>query len=262
MHPIILRLGPLEIYAYGLMLGIAFVAGVTLAQYLAKKDGENPETLLNMAIIIIIAALVGSKLTYVITTFGTFLDNPRSYFRLRSGGFVMYGGVILSLIAAYLYGRYKKIDIHRYLDYMAPSVAMGIGITRIGCFLSGCCFGKPTDLPFGVTFPPGSIPYDHYGYSCAIHPTQLYSSLNGWMLFVIVMLLWKRRAYPGWITWNFLIMYAITRFLIEFLRGDTIRGFVWLLSTSQWISIFILIVAVNMHLYLRRRYAGVGVNKE
>jgi phosphatidylglycerol---prolipoprotein diacylglyceryl transferase len=264
MFPKIVDLGPVTIHTYGLLLAAAFIAGIWLASRNARKEGINPDSIWNMGLIIIFAALVGAKVLLFVSDFQYYSENPREIFSLstlRSTG-VYYGGLILALIASAWYLRSARLPGWKVADLCAPGIALGQAIGRIGCLSAGCCYGKPTHLAWGITFR-DRYAYDNVGVplNTPLHPTQLYESAGTLLLFLYLMWRLSRKHFTGQIILEYLILYASLRFVIEFFRDDD-RGFVLrgLLSTSQFIGILTILGAVAVFLYLRRRPAETPEN--
>lgn len=251
MRQILFQLGPLKFYSYGLMLGISFAVGIYLSLWRARREGVSEEKIFNMAVGIVLSSLIGSKLLHILINIPSFMDDPMLIFKNFGGGFVFFGGYLAAMLFIILMNRYYHIGILRLFDIYSPAVALGLGITRIGCFLSGCCFGIPTDLPWGVTFPEGSFAHKHYHELCPIHPTQLYSSLNGIFIFIVLLLMLRfvGKRFHGQTTAVFLIMYSIFRFLVEMIRGDASRGMYFGLYTSQIIAIVMVLVGIGILIY-------------
>lgn len=226
MHPILIgSRGGFAITGYGFMLALSFMIGIYLATRRAKKAGINPNQIVDLTIWIIIAAIVGSRFLYVIYHLdefkGRWLDmiNPiQSTGEFGIAGLTMLGGVVLAIVVGLFYLRYKKMPVLGTCDIVIPSLALGIFITRIGCFLNGCCFGKETTLPWGVTFtnPHCAVAYELL--NKPIHPTQLYSSFYGLVIFVALLLVEKHKKFDGFLFFLFLILYGLSRFLVDFVR--------------------------------------------
>jgi len=257
MYPKILDVGPLTIHTYGLLLALAFIAGIWLASRNAAKSGLNPDSIWNLGLIIIFSALVGAKLLLFISDSSYYMENPREIFSLstlRSSG-VYYGGLLLALLASAWYMHKAKLPSWRVADITAPGIALGQSIGRLGCLSAGCCYGKPTSMPWGITFT-NTYSYDNVGVplNVALHPTQIYESLGTFLLFVFLMWRLGRKHFTGQIILEYLMLYAGLRFLIEFFRDDE-RGFVLngLLSTSQFIGILTILGSALAFFYLRRR---------
>lgn len=248
----------IPIASYGVMLAISFLVGIYIASKNWEKLGYDPEFVVNTSIWGMIFVLVGARLFYTVQNHSeyfslTYPSKILNVFKVWEGGLVFYGGLIGGVIGTIIYVRKKGQPVLDFLDSIAPSIGLGHFFTRIGCFLNGCCYGRPTDLPWGVKFPPGSNPARHY--TGHIHPTQLYESLSGIVLFTILYFLFKNRKFKGQVFFSYLLMYSVIRFTIEFFRGDSIRGVYGPLSTSQWIGVIIFPFALFFLYYLRRSSA-------
>lgn len=230
-------IGPLTIHSYGLMIALGILVCVFMGMYRARKYGYKDEAVLDIAIFGILSGFVGAKLLYVFVEFDRFLENPMDV--LGSEGFVVYGGIIVGALAGVLYCRIKKLLYWEYFDLLAPSIAVAQGFGRIGCFLAGCCYGRPTDAFWGVTFPEGSFAPA----GVPLIPTQLISSVGDFAIAGILLLYNKRNKKAGNVGILYMLLYGIGRFLVECLRSDD-RGTVGMLSTSQFISIGIVLLAI------------------
>ena len=224
MHPTLLRFGPLEIRSYGLMLAISFVIGILWAMARSDKRGIDRNRMMDMSMILIVSAIVGSRLMYILTHLyefrGRWLDTVspiQSTGEIGLPGLTMLGGVILCLIGLVIFCRMNKIPILKLSDVVAPCFGLGIFLTRIGCFLAGCCFGEPSDLPWCVVFPTAS-PAGSVHFGVHIHPTQLYSSLYGLIIVLIIIWLDRRPRFDGFITAVFFMLYGVSRFSVDFVR--------------------------------------------
>jgi phosphatidylglycerol:prolipoprotein diacylglycerol transferase len=251
MHPKILEIGPLTIHTYGLLLAAAFIAGIWITSRNARREGVHPDAIWNMGLVVIFAALVGSKILLLLADYGYYSRNPREIFSLstlRSAG-VYYGGLLLALLSAAWYLRRKRLPAWKVADAAAPGIALGQAIGRLGCFSAGCCYGRPTDMPWGVTFT-DTYASDNVGVplNIAIHPTQLYESVGALCLFFFLSWRLGRNHRPGQTIMEYLCLYALLRFVIEFFRGDE-RGFLFygLLSTSQFIALLTLLGAAVVY---------------
>ena len=236
MKPILFEFSFVKIYGYGLMIMIGILAALCLLAYRSKKEQYNEDNVWDMAILAIICGLIGGKVLYIITDFKEILQNP-SILKNIGNGFVIYGAIFGGILGVYSYCKKKAWDVLKVLDLLVPSLPLAQGFGRIGCFLAGCCYGKVTSLPIGVVF--NNSPFA----PANVHliPTQIYSSIFDFML--ALFLLWYDRyeRKKGRLFSLYLIIYSIGRFLIEFLRGDP-RGSVSILSTSQFISLFVIII--------------------
>src|SRR5256714_2388400 len=254
MYPRLLELGPITVYTYGVLLAAAYLFGLQLARVRAKKRGLDANRVLDLGIYIIISALVGAKLLLLITDFKSFTADPRELLTLARSGGVFYGGLIVAVIVALWYIRKIGLPLWTTCDVFAPGIALGHVIGRFGCLFAGCCYGKPTTLPWGITFKdPFAAANVGTPLGTPLHPTQLYEAAAE--LLILALLIWterKGRPYPGRTFWLYMLLYAITRFIIEFFRGDE-RGTVFMFSTSQFISLLLAPLAVFMLFYLARR---------
>ena len=230
-------IGPLTVHSYGLMIALGILVCVFMGMYRARKYGYKDEAVLDIAIFGILSGFVGAKLLYVLVEFDSFLKNPMDV--LGSEGFVVYGGIIVGALVGILYCRIKKLPCWEYFDLLAPSIAVAQGFGRIGCFLAGCCYGRPTDTFWGVTFPEGSFAPA----GVPLIPTQLISSAGDFIITGILLVYSKHNKKAGNVGILYMLLYGIGRFLVECLRSDD-RGTVGLLSTSQFISIGIILFAI------------------
>jgi phosphatidylglycerol---prolipoprotein diacylglyceryl transferase len=253
MYPRLFELGPLTLYTYGVLLAAAYLVGLKLAMVRAKAQGLDANRVLDLGIYIIISALVGAKLLLLITDFRTFRADPRELLTLARSGGVFYGGLILAVGVALWYIRRVGLPLWTTCDVFAPGIALGHVVGRFGCFFAGCCYGKPTSMPWGITF---TDPFAQTNVGTPLgvplHPTQLYEA--GAELLILGILLFterKGRPFAGRTFWLYMLLYAISRFIIEFFRGDE-RGTVFMFSTSQFISLLLAPLAVAMLVYLSR----------
>ncbi|MFQ6949287.1 MAG: prolipoprotein diacylglyceryl transferase [Blautia hansenii] len=230
-------IGPLTVHSYGLMIALGILVCVFMGMYRARKYGYKDEAVLDIAILGILSGFVGAKLLYVLVEFDSFLKNPMDV--LGSEGFVVYGGIIVGALVGILYCRIKKLPCWEYFDLLAPSIAVAQGFGRIGCFLAGCCYGRPTEAFLGVTFPEGSFAPA----GVPLIPTQLISSAGDFIITGILLVYSKHNKKAGNVGILYMLLYGIGRFLVECLRSDD-RGTVGLLSTSQFISIGIILLAI------------------
>ena len=256
MHPVLFEIGPATVYTYGVLLAAAYLLGLQLAIYRAKSRGLDQTRVLDLGIYIIISALVGAKLLLLITDFRSFWGNPRALIDLARSGGVFYGGLILAVIVALWYIRRIGLPLWTTCDVFAPGIALGHVVGRFGCFFAGCCYGKPTMVKWAITFT-NPIAATNVGtpLNIPLHPTQLYEA-GAEALILAILLSTERlgRPYPGRTFWLYMLLYAISRYIIEMFRGDP-RGTVLMFSTSQFISVILAPLAVVMLVYLRRRVA-------
>ena len=214
------------------------------------------QKILDLSLYILASAIIGAKLLLVAVEWRRYAAHPADLVEvLRSGG-VFYGGLIAATTVAVVYMRKNALPAWRIADMGAPSIALGEAIGRWGCFAAGCCYGKETHGPFGVTF---TDPFANEAVgtplNVPLHPTQIYLSINAFLIFWILQWAYRRKTFDGEVFWLYVLLYAITRGILEIWRGDTVRGFVipGVLSTSQCIGLLTAAVAAGMLLYLSRR---------
>ncbi|HDK27911.1 MAG TPA: prolipoprotein diacylglyceryl transferase [Candidatus Atribacteria bacterium] len=229
MYRILFHIGSFPIYSYGVMIALAFVTGILFAMREAKRYEEDPERILDISLYIIIGALIGGRLGYVIFHLDYYTKSPLEIFYFRQGGLSFLGAFILAYILSLWYVKRSKLSFWKYTDIIAPSIALGLGIGRIGCFLNGCCFGVVSEK-YGIKFPALNMPPVYLqqlkdgliasgsSHSLPVIPTQLCSSLYGFLIFIILIWIKKYKKYDGFIFLIFLILYSISRFIIEFFR--------------------------------------------
>ena len=234
-------LGPFTVYGYGLMIAIGILAAYVTAEYRAKKHGLDPDKIFYLVIWAVVGGFAGAKVLYFLTRLKDIMENPRVLLDLADG-FVVYGGIIGGIFSAMAYCKIKKMPFLKYFDLVMPSVALAQGFGRIGCFLAGCCYGRETDSALGIVFHNSSYaPND-----VKLLPTQLISSGLDFLLCAVLILLDRKKKGDGQIAGAYLVLYSIGRFILEFYRGDLIRGNVGALTTSQFIAIFVAMAGVVM----------------
>ncbi|HEX7798475.1 MAG TPA: prolipoprotein diacylglyceryl transferase [Vicinamibacterales bacterium] len=262
MHPVLFEwrvpflgsVGPVTIYTYGVLLAAAYLGGLQLAMIRARRRGLDQTRVLDLGIYIIISALIGAKLLLVVTDYRSFFDNPRALLDLVRSGGVFYGGLIVAVTVALLYIRRVGLPLWTTCDVFAPGIALGHVVGRLGCFFAGCCWGKPTSVPWAITF---TSPYAAANVgtplNIPLHPTQLYEAGAEALVLIVLLATESRgRRFPGRTFWLYMLMYAVSRYIIEIFRGDP-RGTVFMFSTSQFISVILIPLALAMLVYLGRR---------
>ena len=288
MFPILFRLpipgfGPITIHTYGVLLVVAFLVAITVARKQARREGVEPDRVVDMAVYAILGGLVGAKLLLLVVDwdfytrqfssiredgggtvgaalspyiggFGEILGTiARMSMSLLQAGGVFYGGMVAALAVGLWYVRRHGMPTWRVADAVAPGAAVAHAFGRVGCFAAGCCYGIPTDLPWGITFTnsysgtlvgvPLNIP---------LHPTQLYSTLGNLAIFGFLMWFYRRKQFDGQVFWMYVMSYGVFRFFLEFWRGDP-RGSIFdgVLSTSQFVAIVMFTIALGMLARLR-----------
>ncbi|HEY6187907.1 MAG TPA: prolipoprotein diacylglyceryl transferase [Pyrinomonadaceae bacterium] len=245
MYPELFHIGSFPINTYGVLLALAFLFALLIAARLAARDGLPRERIYDLGLWMLLAALLGSKLL-MLWTEPSYRENPLHLLSLdflRSGG-VFYGGFIGASLTGYFLMRRYGLPWWKTADAFAPGIALGLGLGRQGCFAAGCCWGKPTALPWGVRFTELGHAITGVPIDADLHPTQLYESAAAFLIFFFLLWLHRRRRFDGQVILFFAVLYGILRFSVEFLRDDPrgdIAGLTTLtgLSTSQMISIVI-----------------------
>jgi phosphatidylglycerol:prolipoprotein diacylglycerol transferase len=255
MYPELLKIGPLTLHTYGLFVALGMLVGTYLIDYLYRKDGGEPGTIPDMALFVIVGAIVGARALFIFLNLDYFRADPLQILMVWRGGLVFYGGLIGGSIAFILTVRLKGLDLWRLADNVAPGLTLGHALGRLGCFFAGSCYGKPTDVPWAVIFTdPRSLAVNILG--VPVHPVQLYSSVALLGLTAVLLRVRSRSVFTGQVIAVYGILYGILRFNMEFFRGDP-RGFLTIsgitLSTSQVVSLMVVPIAVAAYIILSRR---------
>ena len=260
MYPEIFRIGNFPINTYGVLLALAFLAALLTAARLAGRDGLPRERVYDLGLWMLLAAIVGSKVLMLFTE-PEYREDPMRLISLdflRSGG-VFYGGFVAAVVAGYFLIRRYNLPWWKTADAFAPGIALGNAIGRQGCFAAGCCWGKPTGMPWGVEFTEAGHEVTGVPLGVHLHPTQLYESFGALIIFFFLLWLHRRKRFSGQVILFYALLYALMRFTIEFFRDDPrgdILGLTTLtgLSTSQMLSLIIGITGL-IFLILRWRRA-------
>jgi len=237
---------------YGFLLATGFLVALKVAATRGRKFGVEANLMMDLGLYVLLSSLIGAKLLLLIVDWEHYRHDPLSL--IRSGG-VFYGGLVGAVVTSIWFFKKHRLPVWAMTDILAPSVALGHAIGRLGCFTAGCCYGKPTGLPWGVVF---TDPYAReivgVPLNVSLHPTQLYEAAVEFTLFGLLLFLASRKKFDGQIFWTYVMSYSAARFVIEFFRGDLERGFVFqgALSTSQVIAIILLLVSAFSLASLRR----------
>lgn len=266
----------LPLFGYGVMLFLAFVGSMNLAAWRARREKLDPEVIYDLALWVFVGGLIGARVFYLVQHWGDKVRNFWDLFKLWEGGIVFYGSVIGGTLAFFLYWWRRRFPLRPMLDVVAPSIALGVALGRIGCFLNGCCYGDVCDLPWAVSFPPGSPAWWSQGaqipgvdaemlalarvgqlppgapWSLRVHPTQLYSAFDGFVLLGLLSAFYPLRRRDGEVVGLLMLTYPISRFLIEHLRNDEGAIFAGL-TISQNVSVLIFAAGLVYWAWLSRQ---------
>jgi len=251
MHPVLIRLGTLEIHTYGVLVAAGFLAGILTAQRRARQAGLAPERISDLGVWLIVAAMLGAKLFHIVFFWNDFRAGWQAtgLASLRAG-FVFYGGFFGATIGLVAYARLNKLPAWQLADVLAPSLALGHAFGRLGCFFEGCCYGKACALPWAIHLP---------GHAAAVHPTQLYEAAGNLVIFAGLSRYYWRRRFASQICWLYVLSYGVLRFGVEFFRGDYevhyLGGF-----TSAQIMAGLLMLGAGAGLVLYGKTGGHPVN--
>jgi len=272
------------LHTYGVMIALGFLSGLYLASRKAAVSGIEPKRIGDIAFPVLIASLIGARVLYIITNIDHYeqlckVNNDCfAALRLWEGGLVFFGGLILAIIVGSYYIKKFKLNLFALLDVLAIGAPIGHAFGRLGCFFAGCCYGYETDTAPGIEFPKNSIPFNDqvkaniidktWEHSHAVHSTQLYESFLVIIIFAILWIFFNRKRFHGQIVLMYLMFYSVARFILEFFRADEERkhlfkidipafndflglpkGIPTLLSTSQFISIIMIIGAIGIWIY-------------
>lgn len=258
------------IFGYGMMVLLGFLCAIGFARYRCRQIGYDPEVIMDLAFWILVAGIAGGRAAFILQYPMEILEHastvPEKLFalvNLSKGGLVLIGGMFGSAVGFFTFCHLKKVAPLPLLDIITPSIFIGIGFGRIGCLLNGCCFGDRCDLPWAIYFPQGSTTFNILAmrgfvdagaqYTIPLHPTQIYSSINGFVLATVTAYFFWRRQHPGDVFALGCILYPITRIMLEFIRADEMGQFGTSFTISQWYSVGILIAGIG--LLLRNRLA-------
>ena len=256
MHPVFLHIGSFELASYGLMTALGYAAAALYLLPRLKKIGLDQDTFWNLIFIAFIGALAGSKLLYIIVSWpqlgATLAEKLTNIVRDFRYGFVFFGGMIVSVGALVWYIKKKKLPLFKTADFLIVGLPLGHAFGRIGCFLAGCCYGRPTDMPWGVTFtdPHSLVPPELLG--TALHPTQLYEAAGNLILFFLLHAAYKKPHRAGTVLVEYIWGYSLMRFMIEFFRGDFRGEYLLGFSPSQAIALLAAITAFVLWIRLRK----------
>ena len=260
MHPDVVQWGFLHIRSYGLLLAVAFLVGTWLSLREARRLALDEDRLVTVILVVLVSSVVGARALYVLEHVQEFRREWGSALAVWQGGLTLYGGVVAGTVAGLLAARQLSLPMWTVADVLTPAFALGTVLGRIGCFLNGCCYGVPTNLPWGVVFPADSFAGLEFG-NAPIHPAQLYFALSGLVLFGITWLLRKRLRVPGTLFWVFLALFALARIFLDVTRAYEPESTLLALGSlevkeSQVTSLALALFSTLMVLRLRRLAAA------
>jgi phosphatidylglycerol:prolipoprotein diacylglycerol transferase len=258
MFPQLFHIGSFWLPTYGVLVAAGVLAGLTVAAKISQLCGIDPEKAWNLGVLAILSAILGAKLLLIVNDWNWYAAHPRDLFSLSTlqAGGVFYGGLIAAVAVSVWYIRRNQLPVLRTCDAFAPGIAIGHAIGRLGCFAAGCCYGKPTNLPWGVTFTnPVANAISGTPLNVRLHPTELYESVVELINFLFLYWLIRHKKSDGQVIGAYMFLYGVARYFLEFLRDDPERGSVFggAMSGTQLISIFL--VLIGGALWLRRKKA-------
>ncbi len=255
-----------EVHNYGVLVAFGFAVGIYLASRQARREGIPAYVILDMAFWILIAAMVGSRILFIIVNMDDYIAQPVNLIKIWQGGLVFYGGLMGAVLAAWRYTQKHRLNFFKIADVMIPSVAIGHVFGRLGCFTAGCCHGIPTGIKgFGAVFTEaGTVVARNHLLGVPLHPTQLYEAGGELVIFLVLIFLRRRKRFHGELFIAYLVMYPILRSIVEMFRGDYERGMLLqidlfggpqpdILSTSQLISLLMAVGGIVLLNYLLRQ---------
>lgn len=251
MHKIAFQFHDLVIAWYGVFVAMGFLAGIWTASRRALLRNVSPETVMDIGPWILVGAILGARTLFVISYWDEIFAKESFWeiFKIQHGGLVYYGGLIGAIVACLLYVRIKKVSLWKIADILAPSIALGYFFGRFGCLMNGCCYGKPTTMPWGIQFPEG-----HESYPNFVHPTQVYDALLNLALYAGLAWVYRKKKFDGQVFALYLICFAFTRSFVESFRGDYPVHYLGGWATpAQLISAGILLAGVILFWRLPRR---------
>jgi phosphatidylglycerol:prolipoprotein diacylglycerol transferase len=248
MYPILFKIGNAAAPSYSFMLSLAFICGAFITIGVCKKQEISPYKILGLVAAIQVFSFLGSRFLFAVNNYSLFAANPLNLFTLSPGGLAFTGGFILSIIAALIYMKITHLPAWEISDCVVPALAVGIFLTKIGCFLGGCCFGKETSFFLGVRFPSHSLAAQKFGAQHLVHPTQLYEAFSGLIILAVLILInRKHKGFEGQLFLSFMILYLGFRTFNEGLRGDVAFNYVFHLSQTQFLNILLIAFAALVY---------------
>jgi phosphatidylglycerol:prolipoprotein diacylglycerol transferase len=248
MHPVLFNLWKYPVYSWGLSLAVAFVVGTVYAAWIGKKKGVDPDNVIDLALFVCIASIVGARLLYVMLNIRSYVDYPMSVFYMRDGGLSYFGGLGAGIGVGVLYCRRQKISIGKMADIVAPAITIGYAIVRVGCLLNGCCYGRISEVPWALAAGPGDV---------LRHPTQLYAAISSVVIFFLLKAAEPKKKFEGQILWLYVGLYSVARFIVEFWRVGT-RDYFAPFTATQILCVLLAVFAFGVLRVKTRTAAPIG----
>ena len=252
MFPDLISIGPFTIHTYGFFVALGFAMGIVTAVKVGKTRGIPSQQVMDMAFVMIVWAIIGSRLFYGLINFSYYKAHPLDILKIWQGGLVFSGGLIATAGAMGWYLRRHRLSFWSTGDLWAPSLALGQAIGRMGCFMAGCCYGRPTDSPLGVVF---THPKSLAPLNIPLYPTQVFEAVSGLVIFLVLIFLHGKRTFEGRVFLWYLILHSTARLFVERFRGDE-RGLIvgTEMTATQLVATLILVGAVAALLVMRSRW--------
>ncbi|MBC8420239.1 MAG: prolipoprotein diacylglyceryl transferase [Proteobacteria bacterium] len=253
MYPDLFSIGPFTLHTYGLFVAIGFCVGLMITIKLGKSEGIKAQEVMDLGFLIILAAIAGSRIMYILMNIPYYVERPMDIFKIWQGGLVFSGGVICVVLTVMWYAKRHDLSFWKLADLWAPAMAIGQGIGRIGCFMAGCCYGRPTGSKWSIVF---TDPHALAPLNIPLHPTQIYSAAYALIIFIILILLYSRKKFEGQVFLWLLVLHSTARLFVERFRGDD-RGILLGsdMSITQAVTLLILIGSIVTLIIFKRRQA-------
>ncbi len=252
MFPDLISIGPFTIHTYGFFVAVGFAVGILTAVKVGKTQGVPSQQVMDMAFVMIVWAIIGSRLFYVLINFSYYKAHPLDIIKIWQGGLVFSGGLVATAAAMLWYLRRHRLSFWTTGDLWAPSLALGQAIGRIGCFMAGCCYGRPTGSSWGLVF---THPKSLAPLNIPLYPTQVFEAVSGFAVFLLLIFLHGKKRFEGQVFLWYLILHSTARLFVERFRGDE-RGLIpgTEMSATQLVATLILVGSVVVLLILRSRW--------
>ena len=266
MHPEFLKIGPIQIYWYGIFMALAAISGLLNWTWLGRGTKRNFNFCSDMLFWIMVAGILGARIAYIFANLQYFINYPAQIIRIDQGGLIFYGGLIGASLSLILFARYKQEKVLDIIDFAITSIPLGHALGRIGCFINGCCYGSIHHGPLAVTYPKGSLTWEHQSelgllketatHCIPVHPVQLYEATLGLITFGILHIVYRRHKQRGTVLATYLLIYSVIRFSLEFLRGDPRVRYETQFSVAQYVSIalFLMGCAILLYQYIKKKF--------